>query len=153
MPGQKRKGRNNKRKIKVKFELVQPNIDEGEIIAVVTATQGGYPPRFTCETIDGESFVAPIQGSIAKGPKRQFVKKGMYVLCVPMKCDSLTMNSNSLESKRMIIHHVYSDKDVRELDKKGFLKKVSDFKDDEIVFGANETEDDNKVVDFDIANI
>jgi len=155
MPGQKQKGKNNKRKFKsnIKFELTEPDIEAGEIVAVITATHGGYPPRFTCETVDGESFIAPIQGSIAKGPKRQFVKKGMYVLCVPMECDTMTMSSGSLETKKMIVHHVYSDNDVKQLERKGFLKKLDVSKDeDDIIFGKS-GEDVDEMTDLDIANI
>jgi len=156
MPGQKRKGMNNRRKLKssIKFALVEPNLVTGEIIAVITATQGGSPPRFTCESIEGESFIAPIQGSIASGPKRQFVKKGMYVLCVPMECDTMTMSSNSLDMKKMIIHHVYSVNDVKQLEKKGFLKKADISKDeDDIVFGKSGEEVEDDMINFDIANI
>lgn len=132
MPGQKNKGRKNVRKNRViQYELPEPT-DENPI-AIVKKSQGGRPPRFVVNTINGDEYVAPIQGSIARGPKRVLVKPGNYVLLIPFE-DSVCGTNVSKESKtKYYINHVYTSDDVRTLDKKGFLKKKT-------VEGTEETE-------------
>ena len=132
MPGQRQKGKKNVRKNRViQYELPEPT-DEN-LIAVVKKSQGGRPPRFVVNTINGDEYVAPIQGSIARGPKRVLVKPGNYVLLIPFE-DSLCGTNVSKESKtKYYINHVYTSDDVRTLDKKGFLKKKT-------VEGTEETE-------------
>ena len=74
----KKKGKKNIRRFKVRIELIEPGKDDE--IAVIENTHGGRPPRFSCRTINDDLINAPIQGSIAKGPRRVLVKKGDFVL-------------------------------------------------------------------------
>lgn len=144
MPGQRQKGKKNvKRTSKNKFELVLP--EEGSFIASVIATHGGRPPRFTCKTINGDEINAPLQGSIARGPKRTLVKKGFFVLLVPHEDTKITgTNTSKLAETTYYINHVYTDDDIRELQKKGFFtkpEKAEDADEDTIVFVKSTTED------------
>lgn len=154
MPGQKQKGKKNVRVERNKHFFVEPDFSLGHLIAVIKNTHGGYPPRFTCQSINGEEFVAPIQGSIAKGPKRQLVRKEDTVLCIPMECDTMTMNTNSLESKKFIIHHVYDKDDIRILEKKGYLsKKTISKEEDMVIIGDGVKEEKAEISELDISLI
>lgn len=122
MPGQKQKGKNNVKKSKVRYEFIEPT--KNQLIAIIEDTHGGYPPRFGCKTIEGDKIIAPIQGSISKGPKRVLVKKGDYVLLEPIE----------FEKGKYFIHHVYQKDDNRLLQKKGYLdNKVKD--ESNVIFG------------------
>ena len=130
MPGQRQKGKKNIRRFKVRIELIEPGKDDE--IAVIENTHGGRPPRFSCRTINDDLINAPIQGSIAKGPRRVLVKKGDFVLLSKLECSS---------SDSYYIHHVYTKNDVKELEKKGLLKKVKKVDEDEKTFlGARRIE-------------
>lgn len=156
MPGQKQKGKKNVRGERNKHYFIEPNLLNNDIVATIEATHGGYPPRFTCKTVDGEEFIAPVQGSIAKGPKREFVKKGMVVLCVPMECDTMTNSSNSIESKKMIIHHIYKAEEVKELERRGYMNKKGIKKDsqqDQVVIGNNTNDNVDEISELDISLI
>ena len=133
MPGHKQKGKKNIRRTKVRFELLEPTGDQ--IIAVIEGTHGGYPPRFSCRTMTNELIVAPIQGSISKGPKRVLVKKDDLVLLEPLEC-------NSGGETKYYIHHVYTKDDKRDLEKKGHLtiktKTAEESMQTEVVFGLEQ---------------
>lgn len=116
MPGQRQKGKKNIRRTRVRYELIEPS--EGQQIAEIEATHGGYPARFGCRSIDGDLIVAPIQGSIAKGPRRVLVRKGDLVLLDPLE---VTSGKEGMVS--YYIHHVYTSEDKRQLEKKGYLEK------------------------------
>jgi len=116
MPGQRQKGKRNVRRTRIRYELVEPS--GGQLLAHIEATHGGYPPRFGCRTINDDLIIAPIQGSIAKGPKRVLVKKGDLVLLDPTEFSTGKDCSTSY-----YIHHVYTASDKRELEKKGLLDK------------------------------
>lgn len=153
MPGQKQKGKHNVRRTRTRFELVEPSA--GQLIAEVETTHGGYPARFGCKTIDGDLIVAPIQGSIAKGPRRVLVKKGDFVLLDPLNCTTGKEGTHSY-----YIHHVYTNDDKRSLDKKGLLeqktKRAEETTDTKILFGdKNDLVFDEKILDeeLDIDNI
>jgi hypothetical protein len=158
MPGQRQKGKKNARKNRaIQYELPEPT--DKNLIAVVKKSQGGRPPRFVVNTIYGDEYVAPIQGSIARGPKRVLVKPGNYVLLIPFE-DSVCGTNVSNESKtKYYINHVYTSDDVRTLDKKGFLKKktLEETEEAEIVFetvnggaGAGSDEEGSDGFEFDI---
>lgn len=138
MPGQRQKGKKNIRKSRVRYELVEPL--EDQLIAEVEATHGGYPPRFSCKTMSGDIIIAPIQGSIAKGPRRVLVRKGDLVLLDPLK-DYTTKDGKM----SYYIHHVYTAGDKRELEKSGHLKAkvktAEETKESKVVFGDAMVED------------
>ncbi|ADO67489.1 hypothetical protein crov455 [Cafeteria roenbergensis virus] len=137
MPGQKQKGKKNVRRTKTRFELIEPS--KGQLIAEVEDTHGGYPPRFSCKTVDGDIIIAPIQGSIMKGPKRVLVKKDNLVLLVPIDFTTGKEGTTSY-----YIHHVYTSEDRHQLEKKGFLEKkdkISDAtKSTKVVFGVESSD-------------
>ena len=147
MPGQRQKGKGNVRRSRVRTELVEPS--EGQLIAVVEATHGGYPPRFGCRTINDDLIIAPIQGSIAKGPRRVLVRKGDYVLLDMLECVS--------GGESYYIHHVYTKDDVRELSKKGMLEKMVKTADEShttaVVIGKETVAEDKGDVDVNIDDI
>ena len=117
MPGQRNKGNKNRAKTSnIRFELVEPVEDQH--LAVVDTCHGGYPPRFGCKVFStDEIIIAPIQGSIAKGPKRVLVKIGSVVLL-----DILQNITGKNGSKLYYINHVYSADDIKQLEKKGYLQ-------------------------------
>ena len=113
MPGQKQKGKKNIKRSKTKYELVLPK--NGEEIACVFAAHGGRPPRFTCKTLVGEEINAPLQGSIARGPKRTLVKKGFYVLLVPFEETKVTgTNTSKLAQTTYYINQIILSFSVKE---------------------------------------
>ena len=160
MPGQRNKGKKNVRKNRViQYELPEPT--DKNLIAVVKKSQGGRPPRFVVITINGDEYVAPIQGSIARGPKRVLVKPGDYVLLIPFEDSVCGTNVSKESGTKYYINHVYTSDDVRTLDKKGFLKKKTleetEETEAEIVFGgvgettgATEGDDSDDGFEFDI---
>ena len=151
MPGQRNKGKKNIRKNKVKIELIEPS--NTQLIAVIEKSQGGRPPRFTCKTLDGETIIAPIQGSIARGPKRVLVKPHDYVLLD--KLGDLTFGKEG--SCSYYINHVYTKNDKRELEKKGYFDKgkVEEKPDESFVIGFDQPTEEQKEIDdeLDIDNI
>lgn len=152
MPGQRQKGKGNVRRTRTRFELAEPT--GGQLIAEVEATHGGYPPRFGCRTVDDDLIIAPIQGSIAKGPKRVLVKKGDLVLL-----DPIDITTGKEGTKSYYIHHVYTKDDRRQLEKKGILEKKAKAAEEttsRVVFGAESKEKEQekaKDEEVDIDNI
>lgn len=147
MPGQKQKGKKNLRRTKFSTELIEPI--EGQLIAVVETTHGGYPPRFGCRTTNDDLIIAPIQGSIAKGPRRVLVRKGDYVLLELLECVSGT--------EAYYIHHVYTKDDVANLNKKNYLDKNitkgDETKSQKVVFGEKVVEEAKVDNDINIDDI
>ena len=114
MPGQRQKGKKNKRRTRIVFATPEPSGDQ--IVAQVETTHGGYPARFGCKPVDGgDVIIAPIQGSIAKGPRRVLIRKDNYVLLDKLECMS--------GKDAYYIHHVYTKDDIKQLESRGYLEK------------------------------
>ena len=152
MPGHRQKGKGNVRRTRTRYELAEPT--EGQLIAEIEATHGGYPARFGCRTVDDDLIIAPIQGSIAKGPKRVLVKKGDLVLL-----DPIDFTTGKEGARSYYIHHVYTKDDTRQLEKKGILEKKTKAAEEtatRVVFGADSKEKEEvkeKDEEVDIDNI
>jgi len=146
MVGQRQKGKNNKKKSKVRYEMVEPS--EEQKIAIVEDSLGGYPPRFSVNTIDEVKYIVPIQGSIAKGPRRVIVKRGDYVLLDKLE---------GVSGDKYYINHVYTKDDVRELTKKGYLekkvKKADEVSGDRIFIGSKVDEKKDLYDELEIENL
>lgn len=132
MPGQRQKGKRNVRKTKYVNELIEPS--KSQLICKIETCHGGYPARFSCKTLNDDIIIAPIQGSISKGPRRVMIKKGDYVLL-----DLIEFISSG---ESYYIHHVYTKNDVKELEKKGLLNKTvnkdSSKTDTSLIFGEQD---------------
>ena len=114
MPGQRQKGKKNKRRTRIVFATPEPEGDQ--ILAQVETTHGGYPARFGCKPIDGSDvIIAPIQGSISKGPRRVLIRKEDYVLLDKLEC--------ATGKDSYYIHHVYTKDDLKHLESRGHLIK------------------------------
>jgi hypothetical protein len=102
------RGRNNRinRRSIVSYGFPVPSANQ--VLAVIVDRYGGSPPCFSCESLDGRTFKAKVQGSIAKGPRRVMVRLGDFVLLDRME---------SLTWKPRYIHHVYTCRDRERLAK------------------------------------
>ena len=129
MPGKKQSGKKNVRKSRTQTGLELPK--DNQQIAIVEATHGGYPAHFGCRTINDDLIIAPIRGSMSRGPKRVIVKKEDYVLLDLMDCTS---------RDSWYINHVYTKDDIKQLNKLGLLdakeKSAADTKETQVVFGT-----------------
>lgn len=108
-------------------EFIEPD-NKCLYLAQLKTAHGGAPPRFTCETPDGETFIAPLQNSIKSGPKRQIARVGDWVLCLVKECSSSSKTSVSVSGKDMVIHHIYDKNEIKNL--KSFMKTVKSTDDD-----------------------
>lgn len=146
MPGKKQKGKKNVRKSRFQVGLELPSGDRK--IATVEATHGGYPANFGCRTLDDELIIAPIRGSMSKGPKRVIIRKEDYVLLDLMDCAS---------RDSWYICHVYTKDDVKQLEKMGLLevaeKAAVETKETQVVFGNSKGVDEEKVDEKDELDI
>ena len=91
------------------YDLVTPKENEGECIELVTWTFGSC--RFKVKLInDDEEVQATATRSFQKGPRKEFIKIGDYVIIQP-----------GISRDQYFINNKYSDDEVRKLNSLGLL--------------------------------
>ena len=96
-------------------ELVFRDQKEGEEYAEVLKASGDC--RFECTLLNGEKVTAKLTGVLIKGPKKQRVVAGDFVL--------LQLSGATTEKNTYYIIHKYSPDDKKKLAKNGELTMVS----------------------------
>jgi translation initiation factor IF-1 len=87
---------------------------KGQEYAEVTEPLGDC--RFKCVLLNREEIKAIITGRLIKGPHKQTIKKGDFVL--------VEIDSSTTETKKYFIIHKYTPDDKKQLAKMGELKTV-----------------------------
>jgi hypothetical protein len=107
----------------------------GEEYAIVNCDKGSSRFEVTIYKTS-QIIIAKARGSICKGPRKQRLEKGDYILII--------MDETTSSGDKYYIVHKYSNEDIKKLRKEGELTQIRETKEDRTVSIVFE---DNNIID------
>lgn len=140
----KSKGRKTSKPAKLRG-LIYADESNAQRYAQITKSQGGKPPKFEVELLNGQQRIASLPSGVARTVRRRVVVDD-WILVQPL--------SGDIDGLQEIVT-VYTKKEYHRLEKEGRLAIVKEVKEEEsgLIIGEKKEGPDDRVIDDDEIDI